>query len=249
MIRRAAVGERCRCVRSDPRTLGDVSHIGTLNEKPLHASLKQWCALPGDRFEVPVDGYVIDVVRDELLIEVQTGGFSSMKVKAGALLDGDHRLRIVHPVALDRWIVRVEDDGTIVSRRRSPKHGAVVDVFAELVSFPGLLVHPRFEVEVVLTIEEEYRRHIPGKAWRRKGWVVFERRLVEVVDAVLLRDVDDLMALLPDDLPIPFTTAELSAGLGCPRRSAQQFAYCLREAGLIDLVGKQGNALEYSPTF
>ena len=40
-----------------------MSGIGLLNEKPLHASLKQWYARPGDRFEVPVDGYVIDLSR------------------------------------------------------------------------------------------------------------------------------------------------------------------------------------------
>ena len=38
--------------------------------KPLHASLKAWYAEAGDRFEVAVDGYVIDLVRDDLLIEI-----------------------------------------------------------------------------------------------------------------------------------------------------------------------------------
>ncbi len=37
-----------------------MSGIGLLNEKPLHASLKEWYAQPGDQFEVPVDGFVID---------------------------------------------------------------------------------------------------------------------------------------------------------------------------------------------
>ena len=48
--------------------------IGTLNEKPLHAGLKEWVARPGDAFEQPVDGYVIDIVRDDLLIEIQKIG-------------------------------------------------------------------------------------------------------------------------------------------------------------------------------
>ena len=46
--------------------------VGLLNEKPLHASLKAWYAQPGDRFEVNVDGSVIDIVRGELLVEIQT---------------------------------------------------------------------------------------------------------------------------------------------------------------------------------
>jgi hypothetical protein len=62
-----------------------------LREKPLHASLKLWCATDGDLFEEPVDGFVIDVVSDDLLIEIQTGGFSSMKRKLKALLAADHR--------------------------------------------------------------------------------------------------------------------------------------------------------------
>ena len=53
-----------------------MSGIGLLNEKPLHASLKQWYARPGDRFEVAVDGFVIDIVRDDLLIEIQTRNFA-----------------------------------------------------------------------------------------------------------------------------------------------------------------------------
>ena len=37
--------------------------IGTLRERPLHASLKRWYARPGDRTEAAVDGYVVDLVR------------------------------------------------------------------------------------------------------------------------------------------------------------------------------------------
>ena len=53
-------------------------HIGTLNEGSLHAALKQVYAEPGDTFEVPLDRFVIDISRDELLIEIQTGSFAAM---------------------------------------------------------------------------------------------------------------------------------------------------------------------------
>jgi hypothetical protein len=38
----------------------------------------------GDRCEVAVEGFVIDIIRDNLLIEVQTGGFASIKRKVHA---------------------------------------------------------------------------------------------------------------------------------------------------------------------
>lgn len=220
-------------------------HIGVLREKPLHAALKEWCREPGDLVEHPVDGFVIDLVRGDLLIEIQTTGFAGMKRKVSRLIDSGHPVRIVHPVAVDRTIVKVEEDGTIVSRRLSPKHGAVTDIFTQLVSFPGLIADSALEVEVVLTVEEEYRTHSPGKAWRRKGWVVHERRLIEVLDSVTLASVSDLAALLPADLPEPFTTSDLATGLGRTTRNAQQMAYCLRHTGLIEVSGKRGNAVEY----
>lgn len=221
-------------------------HIGTLREGPLHASLKRWYAEPGDRIEVPMDGFVIDLVRGDLLIEVQTRGFSSMKRKVTTLLDSGHRVRIVHPIPVTKRIVKVNDDGEILSRRLSPKHGDPTDVFAELVSIPDLLTNPHLEIEVVTTDEEELRRHIPNRAWRRKGWVVEERRLNEVVDTLLLATSDDLAGLLPAGLSDPFTTSSLATELGRPRRTAQQMAYCLRIAEVIDVVGKNGNAVEYS---
>ena len=223
----------------------ETPHIGTLREKPLHASLKHWYARPGDRIEVPIDGFVIDLVRGDLLIEVQTRGFSSMKQKLKKLLDDGHHVRIVHPIPIDKWIVKVDGDGTVLSRRRSPKHGSPTDVFAELVSFPELVAHPLLTIDVILTNEEEYRRHTPDRSWRRQGWTVEERRLIEVVNTLLISSTDDLAGLLPTELPEPFTTADLAMKLGCSRRAAQQMAYCLRVADVTVAVGKKGNAVEY----
>lgn len=220
-------------------------HIGTLREKPLHASLKEWARRPGDLVETAVDGYVIDLVRDGLLIEIQTRGFSAMKKKVEVLLDLGHSLRIVHPIAVDKWIVKVGPDGTVISRRRSPYHGSVVDIVAELVSFPERLADQRLEIEVVLVHAEEYRVHTPDRSWRRKGWSVAERRLLEVIDTLLLREPADLARLLPPNLPERFVTRELAEALGRPLRIAQQMAYCLRHAGVIEMVGRQGNAVLY----
>jgi hypothetical protein len=222
-----------------------VPHIGILREKPLHASLKQWYACPGDRVEVPVQGFVIDLVRGDLLIEVQTRGFSSMKQKTTTLLEFGYRIRIVHPIPIVKWIVKVDADGTVLSRRRSPRRGKPTDIFAELVSFPEFLAHPLLEVDVLLTVEEEYLSLAPGGSWRRKGWAVVERRLVEVVDTLLLKNPEDLTRLLPDGLPKTFTTADLAVKLGRPRRSAQQMAYCLRKAGVLHVAGRRGNNVEY----
>ena len=221
------------------------SSIGLLRERHLHATLRRWYAEPGDREEAPVDGYVIDLVRGDLLIEIQTRGFAGVKPKIKALLRGGHPIRVVHPIAIDRWIVNVDPDGAVLSRRLSPRHGGLADIASELVTFPELIAHEHFEVEVLLTAEEEYRHHVPGMCWRRKGWTVLERRLVEVVDRIVLAEPADLMRLLPAEMPERFTTAELALAIKRPRRVAQHMAYCLAKVGVIEAVGKRGHAAEY----
>lgn len=62
-----------------------VSSIGVMREGPLHAAVKAVLAQAGDRLEVPVDGFVIDLVRaDGELVEVQTGGFGALGTELDA---------------------------------------------------------------------------------------------------------------------------------------------------------------------
>jgi hypothetical protein len=222
------------------------SAIGTLNEKALHVALKEWYGQPGDRFEVSVDGFVIDIVRGDLLLEIQTGSFSAIRRKVKNLVTR-HELRLVYPVAREKWIVRLDKDGSgdILGRRKSPKRGSAESVFEELVSFPKLLANPSFSVEVLLIQEEEVRAFGGKRAWRRRGWVTQERRLLDVVGRHVFAEPHDLLALVPPDLPHPWTTADLAAAIGRPRRLAQKMAYCLRHLDLVEIAGKQGNAILY----
>ena len=224
----------------------NASHaISTLNEKPLHAALKEWYALPGDRFEVPVDGSLIDIVRGDLLIEIQTRGFGALRRKLQKLT-ASHRVRLVHPIAQEKWIVRESPDGRKqLGRRRSSRRGTVEHLFSELVRIPALMAHPNFSLELLMVSEEEVRRKDGGRHWRRRGWATHERRLIDVLDRWIFETPDDLGDLLPPGLPDPFTTADLAAALGHPRSLAQQMTYCLRAMGTIESVGKIGRTILY----
>jgi hypothetical protein len=217
--------------------------IGSLNEKPLHAALKDWYRRGGDLVEEPVEGFVVDLVRDDLLIEIQTRNFSAMRRKLDRLVDL-RPVRLVHPVPATKWIVKLDGKAREVSRRRSPKRGVAADVCAELVSFPSLLDHPNFVLEVLLTEEEEVWRP-DARGWRRGGYAVEERRLLGVVDAVEFRSPADLRDVLPGGLPDPFTTKDLAGLLGRTRHAAQEVAYCLRESGAIEVDGRDRRGYLY----
>ena len=219
--------------------------IGTLAEGPLHAAVKQWLGRPGDRFEVPVERFVIDLVRaDGELVEVQTGGFGPLGPKLDALLDG-HRMRIVHPVPTERRIVRVDADGVVLSERRSPKTASVLEVFDRLVAFPSLIGHPHLVVEVLLCREDHVRGPAPTRTTgnRRRTKDPGTRHLDAVLGRHEIRQPADVLGLLGTDLPDgPFSTRDLADLLGAPVGLAQRVGYCLRLMELIEPAGKEGRA-------
>ena len=218
--------------------------IGLLNEKPLHASLKQWYARPGDQFEVPVDGFVIDIVRDDLLIEIQTRNFSSIKSKLNKLVR-THQVRLIYPIVHEKWIVRLATrDGGAAVRRKSPKKGRFEDLFWELVSVPQLLSNPNFSLEVLMIKQEEVRRYEGKRKWRTRGWVIEGRQLLEVLDQRLFGASADWLRFLPPGLE-SFTTVDLATRMNTRRDLAQKMAYCLRESRMIDLIGKRGRSNLY----
>ncbi|MCW2998712.1 MAG: hypothetical protein JWN65_2261 [Solirubrobacterales bacterium] len=218
-----------------------MSGIGVLREGPLHAAVKAALARPGDRLEVPVGRFVIDLVRaDGELVEVQTGGFGPLGAKLDALLD-DHRVRIVHPVAAERRIVRVDEQGEVLSTRRSPRRATLVELFDKLVTFPSLLAHPNLTIEVLLTREDHIRGAAPVTR-RRRTRDSGERRLVDVLERVELRCTADVLTALPPLPDEPFSTRELAALLRCPTVLAQRTAYCLHLMGLVEPAGKRRHA-------
>ncbi len=216
-----------------------------MGEKSLHAALKEWYAGSDDQLEVVVDGYVVDIVRGDLLVEIQVGNFSAIRRKL-AVLTENHRVRLVHPVAEQKWIVRQNARGMQIGRRKSPKRGRTEHIFDELVRLPALVPRENLAVEVLLIHADQILRNDGKGSWRRQGWSIVDYRLLQVTGRHLLESPADFRALLPPGLPDPFTTRDLADALGDRRSFAQRMAYCLREMGAITVVGKRRNELRYS---
>lgn len=221
--------------------------IGERNEGSLHAALKQWYALPGDRLETKVDGFVVDIVRDDLLIEIQTGNFSALKRKLDHLLP-KYRVLVSYPVAERKWITRLSNDAVTLSRRKSPKAGNVYDLFDQLVRIPALINHPNFILELLI-IEVEEIRCLDGQgSWRRQGVSIRDRRLLEVRNRIRFETKEDFWAILPQDLGEPFTNKVLAQKAGISRGRAGKATYCLGKMGLIQVARRDKNGYHYVRT-
>lgn len=213
-------------------------------ETSLHRQIKEgFGAGPGARTEVVLNGFRIDAVSAEgELIEVQSGALGPLRAKLRRLLGG-HRIRVIKPVVLRRRVVRrARRDGKDLSSRLSPKRGAVLDVFDDLIGLTSVFPHPNLSVEVWGVEIDEVR--VPRRRW--PGYAVVDRRLREVADKTVLRDSAALWTLLPEDVVDPFTTRDLADGLERSLAFAQRVAYCLQHAGAARLLGKRGRFQLYA---
>ena len=215
--------------------------IGELRERSLHAALKRWYALPRDRAEVPLDGYVIDLVRRGTLIEIQTRNFAKLARKLTRLV-AEHRVRLVFPIAQRKWIVTADAEGRVLRRRASPKRGAYRDLFAEFLRIPHLVGDPNFTFEALLVEVEELRCADGGGSWRRRGVSILDTRLLEVCDRRRFRTAADFARLLPPKLEEPFTNRTLATAGNMSASLAGMMTYTLRRMGAIELIGRQNRA-------
>lgn len=197
-------------------------------------------AAPGDEFEVALDRFVIDIRRDDLLIEIQTSSIAAMGRKLDHLLP-DHRILVVHPIAVE---THLQKPGA--KSRRSPKRGSVYDLFEELVSVPTLIDHPNLEIEVVLVSVVKHQSPDPKLRRGRGGFRTDDRVLREIVGRHRFSGAADLAALVPDGLPDPFTTADLAHEAKVRRDVAQRMAYCFRALGVFREQGRSSDGIRYT---
>jgi hypothetical protein len=220
-----------------------------MGEKSLHNAIKNWYAQQGDQMEALVDGYIVDIKKDDLLVEIQTRNFSAIKNKLAALIK-THQVRLVYPVSEMKWIVRVDRKGErILSRRRSPKRGRVEDLFTELVYIPQLLDDSSFEIEVLMLHSEDILIDDGKGSWRRRRWSIHDRRMLKVVEQRLFKTPGELASTVPTFLENGFTTRQLAEKKRMPLPLTRKMIYCLRKMGLLENAGYERRAPTYRRTY
>ena len=247
--------------RTARKTDGEVPHIGTLREKRLHAAIKLYLCPDETCHEMPVADMtaaepeggevfpqkrrmVADILTDGHILEVQTGGFFPLKEKiAWYLTHTPCRVTVVHPIPAVRHLSWINpEDGSIISRRKSPKRGRVRDVAKELYWLSEFIGDPRFTLRLLLIELEEYRM---ADGWSRdgkRGSNRYERFPTALLGDVTLSTPADYAAyFLPDTLTSPapdgevpvFTAADYARATGIRGKATYSMIHLLEHLGLI----------------
>lgn len=235
-----------------------VPHIGTLREKRLHAALKTYLCADETCHERPVADLlcggadddqkarrmVADILCDGHILEIQTGGFFPLRDKvAWYLAHTPCHVTVVHPIAAVRYLSWINPaDGTILSRRRSPKRGRVRDVARELYWLSDFIGDPRLSVRILLVELEEYRMADGWSHDGKRGSNRYERFPTALLGDVTFTTAADYAAYflpttltIPDEdgAPVPFTTADYARATGIRGRATYGMLHLLERLGLI----------------
>lgn len=220
--------------------------IGTLQEKTIHAVLKNYYEPDPAKQEQKIAGYIADIFTGTEIIEIQTRGFYKLRNKLEAFLPL-YPVTIVYPVAHTKYLSWVNaETGEVSKPRKSPKTGNVHSIFPELYRIKMFLPHPNLSFLVVLLDVEEYRLLNGWSHDRKKGSTRNDGIPTELVEEVSLKTLSDFRALLPSDLPSPFTSADYKHFLRNNKAVAGIELNILAHLGVIRKTGKKGNSILYS---
>jgi hypothetical protein len=197
-----------------------------------------------DKTELKLEGYVIDIVKKTVLVEIQTKNFLKIKPKLKKLLI-KHKVRLVHNIPSIKWIIKTDRNGNIISKRKSSKKGNLYHVFNELIYLVDIAPEPKFSLEIVITEEEEIRQDDGKGSWRRKGVSIKDRKLIGIIEKKKINKLEDYLKFLPDDLQVPFSTKDISKELKVSIYLARKIVYFYKKTKLIRCTGKIGNLLLY----
>ena len=218
--------------------------IGTLGEKSVHAVLKEYFDPRFDRHEVPVGPYVADVCNEQGFFEIQTRDFARLREKLAYFLDRAP-VTVVFPVAAVKWVIWLDEDGTALPRHRTPRKLNARAILPELYKIKPLLGREGLRFCVMVMEVEDYRLRDGRGEDRKKGATKFDRIPVALLEEVWLEIPSDFLKLVPEELPETFTAKEFSKVGKLSLSGTRAGLNVLHHMGVLERVGKQGNAYIY----
>lgn len=219
--------------------------IGTLQEKTVHAVLKNYYAPDEAMHEIPIAGYVADIYDGKEIIEIQNGNFYKMRDKLSAFL-AEYTVTVVYPIPHVKWLIWIdEESGELSNRRKSPVTGNVYRAFSELYRIKSYLKNEHLRFRFPLVDMEEYRLLNGWSRDRKKGSCRYDRLPVSLFDEIVIERREDYLQLLPYELPETFTSGDLARLVKIPVKTAGLVLNILTYLQITEPIGKKGRSILY----
>ena len=131
--------------------------IGTQQEKYIHQFIKYLITLDSSNHEIKIDKHIVDVLLDKHIYEIQTSNFAKLKNKVSSLLE-NYQVTIVYPILCEKILYKVQEDGSVLGPRKSPKPDTVYKLFSELYAIQDLLGNKNLSFKLILLSVDYYQK-------------------------------------------------------------------------------------------
>lgn len=218
--------------------------IGTKQERTLHQYLKYYFCPDSKYHEQKCNGYIIDILKNNEIIEIQTGSFNAMRKKLDCLLE-KYPITIVYPIINQKQVYNLDDNGELINNKKSPKKEHPLKIGKELYKINYLLNHPNLKFICAVVNIDEYRTPYINR-YKQKKMTRINQIPKEIVNLIELKDASDFKSLIPFD--DEFDASTFKKKLKLSLREASSTLIILRTVKAIEVVRIEGKKYIYKKT-
>lgn len=215
--------------------------IGTLNEKSIHAALKNYYSNDYDQ-EAKIGGFYADIVTENGIYEIQTANWGKLNKKLEVMLEACH-VTVVYPYEKRIKASSVSDTSGELIREGSFRYdNSLTEFFLELYRIKSFLTDPNLTV-CIAELEIERVNYVSEKTGRRRGRGRYTKIPKALRREIYLEKPEDYRIFLPEGLSEEFTVRELQ-GL-VKATDAKIMLEILGYMGVTERLGRRGNSEVY----
>lgn len=224
--------------------LRERSTIGTLNEKAIHNTLKNYYCEEISH-EAKIGDFYADAAGENGIIEIQTANFLKLNKKLSKMLRACHVTvvypfeKIVHNFSIN------EHTGEVISSSNKTNNSYSM-FFLELYRIKAFLTNPNLTI-CVAQLEINKKTYYKDNRRIRYRGIPKEKIPVRYIREIRLDSKEDYMQFIPGDLPEQFTKKDL--GRLCKTTDPSIILEILEYVGAVKRAGKNGNSILYSVNY
>lgn len=225
----------------------ETNSIGTLNEKNVHAYLKNYYENDKNYQEVKVGSYIADIKRDNNIIEIQTKNLKYLVNKINYYINNGFKVKIVHPIMYRQTLIWKDCTDILVSKRISKNYKVIQDSFYEIDKLREFIINNKIEVELVLIDFDDLRYMDVDGNRSKRAKSNRQIKVNKIEEVITLKSKQDLIKFIPDSLVNrEFTSKEFKKESHVHDKYYNNILKTLRELKVIDIVGTKNRAYIYS---
>ncbi len=212
--------------------------IGIQKEHNLHKVIKYMIDPTGIYHEIKINGKIADIYLNNEIYEIQTKAFNNLREKLMFFLK-DCKVIICYPLICSKTINRINENGEIISIRKSPKKGKRIETLLELYKIKNFLKDENLQIMILEMDIDEYQQVVEKSYKNHHGKIRINQVPTKLHNVTYLKSTSDYKKLLPV-LPDDFTANDLAKSLKINKRSVGYVIQVLKFVDVIEVVKKDG---------